>query len=97
MPPTVLVVDDDIGFRRLVTRLLRARGFDVVAEACDGAEALTAVRVHCRPGSPLLIGRSGPATVPDAGVWTQAMITVGRRAGRPLPCWAVGRGPDHDR
>jgi hypothetical protein len=22
MPPTVLVVDDDIGFRRLVTRLL---------------------------------------------------------------------------
>jgi CheY-like chemotaxis protein len=31
--PTVLVVDDDFGFRRVVTRLLRARGFDVVAEA----------------------------------------------------------------
>ena len=40
MPPTVGVVDDDIGFRGLVTRLLRALGFDVVAEACDGAEAL---------------------------------------------------------
>ena len=53
MPPTVLVVDDDIGFRRLVTRLLRARGFDVVAEACDGAGALAAVRVH-RPDCVLL-------------------------------------------
>jgi CheY-like chemotaxis protein len=53
MPPTVLVVDDDIGFRRLVTRLLRTRGFDVVAEACNGTEALAAVRVH-RPDCVLL-------------------------------------------
>jgi CheY-like chemotaxis protein len=41
MPPvTVLVVDDDVAFRRVATELLTGRGFVVVAQAGDGAHAL---------------------------------------------------------
>jgi two-component system response regulator DegU len=41
---TVVVVDDDPGFRSLVGRLLNASGFDVVGDAADGEEALTVTR-----------------------------------------------------
>jgi DNA-binding NarL/FixJ family response regulator len=53
MPPTVLVVDDDPAFRRVVVQLLTLRGFDVVAEVADVESALEAVRRH-RPDSVLL-------------------------------------------
>lgn len=46
MPLTVLVVDDDPAFRRVVIRLLRLRGFDVVAEVADGKSALAAAQLH---------------------------------------------------
>lgn len=46
MPLTVLIVDDDADFRRVVRRLLQRRGFVIVAEAGDGATALEAVRRH---------------------------------------------------
>jgi CheY-like chemotaxis protein len=42
-PPRVLLVDDDEAVRFVVAALLRRRGFEVV-EACDGVEALMAVR-----------------------------------------------------
>jgi DNA-binding NarL/FixJ family response regulator len=38
----VLIVDDHAGFRSTARRLLLARGFDVVGEAADGAQALEA-------------------------------------------------------
>ena len=41
--PTVVIVDDDAGFRSLARALLEAEGFDVVGEAEDGASALAAV------------------------------------------------------
>jgi len=41
--PTVVIVDDDSGFRSLARALLEAEGFDVVGEADDGASALAAV------------------------------------------------------
>jgi len=41
--PTVVIVDDDSGFRSLARTLLEAEGFDVVGEAEDGASALAAV------------------------------------------------------
>lgn len=41
--PTVVIVDDDSGFRSLARALLEAEGFDVVGEAGDGASALAAV------------------------------------------------------
>jgi two-component system nitrate/nitrite response regulator NarL len=43
---TVVIVDDDAGFRRMARRLLTVRGFRVVAEAGDAEAAIAAVRVH---------------------------------------------------
>jgi CheY-like chemotaxis protein len=53
MPPTVLVVDDDPGFRRVARSLLRKRGLVVVADVGDGEAALEAVR-RLRPDGVLL-------------------------------------------
>jgi CheY-like chemotaxis protein len=53
MPLTVLVVDDDAEFRRVVVRLLRLRGLHVVADVADGSSALAAVR-RFRPDGVLL-------------------------------------------
>lgn len=44
MSPTVLIVDDHAGFRRLARRALEATGLTVVGEAPDGASALRAAR-----------------------------------------------------
>jgi DNA-binding NarL/FixJ family response regulator len=44
MGQTVVVVDDDPGFRSLIGRLLNATGFDVVGDAADGEEALAVTR-----------------------------------------------------
>jgi len=41
MPTRVLIVDDDSGFRAIARTLLHGNGYAVVAEAADGAEALT--------------------------------------------------------
>jgi DNA-binding NarL/FixJ family response regulator len=38
----VLIVDDHAGFRATVRKLLLARGYSVVGEAADGAQALEA-------------------------------------------------------
>jgi CheY-like chemotaxis protein len=53
MPPTVLVVDDDAGFRRVARRLLTRRGLLVVGDVDSGAAAVEAVRCH-RPDGVLL-------------------------------------------
>jgi DNA-binding NarL/FixJ family response regulator len=47
MPTTVLIVDDHASFRATARALLEAEGFEVIAEAADGAEALELVaRMH---------------------------------------------------
>lgn len=53
MRPTVLIVDDHAGFRRMARRMLEEGGFSVVAEAGDAASALAAVAEH-RPQLVLL-------------------------------------------
>jgi two-component system nitrate/nitrite response regulator NarL len=53
MPLTVLVVDDDAGFRRVARCLLTMRGLVVVADVASGEAALEAVRRH-RPDGVLL-------------------------------------------
>jgi CheY-like chemotaxis protein len=53
MPFTVVVVDDDAGFRRVARCLLTKRGFVVVADVDSGAAALEAVSRH-RPDGVLL-------------------------------------------
>lgn len=45
MKPTVLVVEDEVGVRNLISTILRLSGFDVLACA-DGDEALELVRIH---------------------------------------------------
>jgi DNA-binding NarL/FixJ family response regulator len=42
--PTVLVVDDHAGFRARARMLLEAEGYDVIAEAADGAGAIADAR-----------------------------------------------------
>lgn len=43
MGPTVVIVDDDAGFRGIARVLLTTRGFTVVGEAGDGEAALAVV------------------------------------------------------
>lgn len=42
MSVSVLIVDDHVGFRSLVRKLLEAEGYLVVGEAADGASAVAA-------------------------------------------------------
>jgi DNA-binding NarL/FixJ family response regulator len=53
MPRTVLVVDDDAGFRDLATRVLTSWGHEVVGEAGSVAEAL-AQAAEFRPDTALV-------------------------------------------
>lgn len=52
-PPTVVLVDDHEGFRRLATRLLTSWGYQVIGEAADGPGAVEAAR-RLRPDLVLL-------------------------------------------
>jgi CheY-like chemotaxis protein len=52
-PVSVLVVDDDAGFRALAVRLLRSRGYEVVGESADAASAVDAA-MALRPSAILL-------------------------------------------
>jgi DNA-binding NarL/FixJ family response regulator len=53
MAVRVLIVDDHASFRALARMVLAADGFDVVGEAGDGADAMTAAR-DLRPDVVLL-------------------------------------------
>lgn len=76
MSPTVVVVDDDDAFRRVVVRLLTIRGFVVVADVADGESALATVRHH-RPDTVLL-----DVNLPDrSGIDVARALTA--RAGGP--------------
>ncbi len=50
---TILIIDDNPGFRRQARAILEADGLDVVGEAVDGASGLTAFR-SLRPDLVLL-------------------------------------------
>src|SRR5918994_5686418 len=45
-PPRIVVADDDALARRVITATLRDAGFEVVAEAIDGLQAVEAVEFH---------------------------------------------------
>ena len=76
MPFTVLVVDDDDGFRRVARRLLTVRGFVVVGDVATGAAAFEAVRRH-RPDGVLL-----DVNLPDRDGLSVTRALAGR-AGAP--------------
>ncbi len=44
MARTVVIADDDSGFRRLAGRLVAAAGYEVIGEAADGQRTIEAVR-----------------------------------------------------
>lgn len=43
---TVLIVDDELFFRKLLGTMLTEKGFTVVAEAADGVEAVAKYSLH---------------------------------------------------
>ena len=53
MQTRILIVDDDARFRALARTLLEAAGYAIVAEAADGAHALTAAD-RVRPDAALV-------------------------------------------
>jgi DNA-binding NarL/FixJ family response regulator len=53
MDPRLLIVDDHAAFRGFARRLLSLDGFEVVGEAADGAEAISATQL-LRPDVVLL-------------------------------------------
>ena len=75
MAARVLIVDDDARFRALARTLLEAQGCEVVAEAADRAEALTASR-HFSPDAALVdIG------LPDTNGFALARELIGEAPG----------------
>jgi DNA-binding NarL/FixJ family response regulator len=68
----VLIVDDHAPFRSLARRLLAAGGFQVVGEAADGADALTAAH-DLAPDVVVL-----DVHLPDADGFTVAEQLIGR-------------------
>lgn len=50
MGTSVVIVDDDAGFRRLATTLLTVRGCTVIAAVPDGASGIDAVRRYSPDG-----------------------------------------------
>jgi DNA-binding NarL/FixJ family response regulator len=56
----ILIVDDSPSFRAAAAELLADRGFEVLAAACDGEQALAAVASQCPDGVLLDIGLPGP-------------------------------------
>jgi DNA-binding NarL/FixJ family response regulator len=53
MPGSVLIVDDEASFRQQAMRLLAMRGFQIVGEVGDGADAVRAAR-ELEPNAVLL-------------------------------------------
>lgn len=60
MTNRILIVDDDPRFRAAAAELLADRGFEVIAAAADGEQALAAVADGCPDGVLLDINLSGP-------------------------------------
>ena len=80
----LLIVDDHAGFRASVRRTLSRRGFDVVGEAGDGAEAVD-MAGSLRPdvmlvdlGLPDFDGFEVAARVRDLGIDTIVVLTSSR-------------------
>jgi two-component system nitrate/nitrite response regulator NarL len=90
MPLTVLVVDDDAGFRRVARRLLTKRGLVVVADVASAEAAIEAVR-FLRPDGVLL-----DVNLPDRdGLWvSKALVGQPESPSVVLTSMDVFRDPD---
>jgi CheY-like chemotaxis protein len=97
MPCSVLVVDDDAGFRAIAAGMLRSRGHPVVGEAGTVAEALEQVEA-LRPEAALV-----DVFLPDgdgfelarqlaALPWSPRVVMISSDAGRANAAFARGVG-----
>jgi CheY-like chemotaxis protein len=83
--PSLLIADDNARFRVRARRWLEADGYDVVAEAADGASALEAARSH-HPDVVLL----------DVGLPAMSGFQVAERLAREPDAPAVVLTSTHD-
>jgi DNA-binding NarL/FixJ family response regulator len=106
MPPTVLIVDDHAGFRRVARDMLEAEGFRVVGESATGGDALTAAKrvqpavVLLDIGLPDIDGLQVAAQLTAADRERAVILTSSRDAADYLPlvapCGARGFIPKHE-
>lgn len=79
MTPSVLIVDDDLGFRRVAAELFTDRGYRVVGTACSAREALLRV-AELSPDVVLL-----DVKLPDGdGLAVAAKLCAGGHGGKVL-------------
>jgi CheY-like chemotaxis protein len=88
---SVLIVDDHPSFRAIVRRLLEAAGFNVVAEAPDGREAIAAAQ-RLKPDLvlldvqlPDLDGFEVAARLAESGLDSVVVLTSSRAAADYAP------------
>ena len=94
---TILIVDDNAGFRRQARAVLEADGLSVVGEAADGASGLTAAR-SLRPdlvlldiGLPDTDGFAVAEALADDGPPPLVILTSSRDASEYGPRLVEGR------
>jgi PAS domain S-box-containing protein len=75
MPRRLLVVEDEVGVRRVIVRMLESAGYRVI-EASDGAEALAVIAVH---------HEEVDAVVTDVSMPVMDGITMARELRRSRP------------
>ena len=82
----ILIVDDSPRFRALAAELLVMRGFEVLAEAADGEQALAAV-ARSRPDGILL-----DVNLPGQDGFAVAVSLAAACAGTPIVLTSAGLG-----
>lgn len=90
IPLAVVIVDDEPGFRLIARELLEVGDFDVVGEACSGAEAISAARA-LRPDVVLLDVR-----LPDSDGFTIAALLTQVGDGPCVVLCSVRAAEDYD-
>lgn len=86
---TIMIVDDELFFRKLLGSILKEKGFSVIAEAADGVEALEKYSQH-RPELTILDIYMPKKNGFDA---TQDILSVNPKA-KVLICSGMGYDDD---
>jgi CheY-like chemotaxis protein len=93
-PGPVLIVDDDVDIREVLTETLKDRGFDVIT-AANGLEALRLVRSMTLPPSVILLDLMMP--VMDGYGFLEERSKDPALAAIPLAIVTAGHGVDRNR
>jgi len=93
-PRSVLIVDDDVDIREILAETLAETGFDVTT-ACNGLEALTAVRSMKIKPAVILLDLMMP--VLDGYGFLEHRTSDPELASIPIAIVTAGHGIDRDR